>query len=152
MATERPSNGAQELTRARCIVCGERAGNVAILRIARCRFCFRSLATPDRFLPSPAPPPSLLFHRLVSLSRESSSSRQECARTLSSGTARQRGVMYDLTESFCRILSFSPLSSLSPLSSSLREPARISGKIAMHVRARILFLRTVHVRMPDIAV
>lgn len=37
------------------IVCGERAGSVAILRIAPRRFCFRSRC-PDRFLPPPVPP------------------------------------------------------------------------------------------------
>lgn len=44
------AHGGTEVNTGACIVCGERAGSVAILRIAPRRFCFRSRC-PDRFLP-----------------------------------------------------------------------------------------------------
>jgi len=114
-------------------VCGERAGNVAILHIVPRRFCFRS--HPRSFS---APPPFCLVGS--SLFRESSS-RQECARTLSSAMVRQRGVMYDLTVS-----SFSPLLFLSlslsfpslvfflPLELPLGKFSRRVEKNRMHAR------------------
>lgn len=52
---EEASTRGTEVNTGVCIVCGERAGSVAILRIAPCRFCFRSRC-PDRFLPSHMPP------------------------------------------------------------------------------------------------
>lgn len=69
------TRGYREVNTGACIVCGERAGSVAILRIAPRRFCFRSRC-PDRFLPPHTP---LLFRRLASfanLARASSSSKQ----------------------------------------------------------------------------
>jgi len=131
-------------------VCGERAGNVAILHIVPRRFCFRS--HPRSFS---APPPFCLVGS--SLFRESSS-RQECARTLSSAMVRQRGVMYDLTvSSFSPLLFLSLSLSLSFSSLVFFPPARASSRQILstsreksHARAR--FLRTVRVRMDDIAV
>lgn len=63
---EGQARGHTEVNTGACIVCGERAGSVAILRIAPRRFCFRSRC-PDRFLPPHTP---LLFR----LFRESRSS------------------------------------------------------------------------------
>jgi hypothetical protein len=144
---KRPSNGAQKLTQEKCIVCGERAGNVAILHIVPRRFCFRS--HPRSFS---APSPFCLVGS--SLFRESFS-RQECARTLSSAMVRQRGVIYDLTEH--DIFLFPPLPlflsldlsfvfSLS-LDLSLRKCSRRVEKNYMHRFALFLLFSTIRVRM-----
>lgn len=55
-------HGGTEVNTGVCIVCGERAGSVAILRIAPRRFCFRSRC-PDRFLPPTCATPCLLLLR-----------------------------------------------------------------------------------------
>jgi len=80
------------------IVCGERTGSVAILRIAPRRFCFRfrcprSFSAPA--LPPVRPPPLCPFVSSGSLSRILLSSGAHSY--VKFGTARQRGVMYDLT-------------------------------------------------------
>lgn len=106
---EEGPRGTQVNTR-ECIVCGERAGSVAILPY-RPRVAFVSVFVgPDHFLPlrsssSPLPPlPPLCRHHATpfcfsttecSLSRVLLSSGAQSY--VKFGTARQRGVMYDLT-------------------------------------------------------
>lgn len=96
---QRRERGTEVNTR-ECIVCGERTGSVAILRIAPRRFCFRfrcprSFSAPALHPRPPAAPPLRPFVSSGSLSRVLLSSGAHSY--VKFGTARQREVMYDLT-------------------------------------------------------
>jgi len=112
----REESGAQKLTREStlCAVSEPEASPYCVSP----RVAFVSVfVAPDHFLPLRSPPSAR--HRYVLLSRpvlfRESSSRQERTRTLSYGTARQRGVMYDLTGRDAFLSRF-----LSPLHKSWR--------------------------------
>lgn len=84
-----------EVNTRECIVCGERTGSVAILRIAPRRFCFRFRC--PRSFSAPAltpvhPPPLCPFVSSGSLSLVLLSSGAHSY--VKFGTARQRGVFY----------------------------------------------------------
>lgn len=108
-------------------MCGERTGSVAILRIAPRRFCFRFRC--PRSFSAPAltpvrPPPLCPFVSSGSLSLVLLSSGAHSY--VKFGTARQRGVMYDLTGCDAFLSCFLSLS----LSFSLHKASE-SGKIAV---------------------
>lgn len=101
---EEASTRGTEVNTGACIVCGERAGSVAILRIAPCRFCFRSRC-PDRFLPSHMPPLAST-HYAPFVSPASSLSR--ISPSLQKGRGEERLVSLSLSAdkgSWCALVS-----------------------------------------------
>lgn len=134
--------GGTQVNTRECIVCGERAGSVAILRIAPASLLFPFSFRPRSFSASapilgPRYPPGRatpfcfstrgvrLFSRVLLSSGAHS--------YVKFGTVRQRGVMYDLTGTrFCFSRSFSLF---------IRNVRRVGGK--KNVRAcAFFFLRT----------
>lgn len=136
-----------EVNTRECIVCGERAGSVAILRIARRRFCFRSRcprsfsalrSAPARLPVRPLLPPTPFCLSLARLSFASLLS-SEARSYVKFGTATKGRVMCDLTGR-ARTPSLSLSLFAKPAS---QEKSRCAS-------SRILLSRTVHIRHRDL--